>query len=330
MARSHSLMVWSVVFGFLAAASLYAAEPKEPKQKHAKASVEKPKLYHSDDPFGPSENHPVLSPKKLPKPAMREMRPGENVKAIEDALAGSTEMVFVEVPLQDVVNYLKDRHRIEIKIDNKALNDVGIGTDSPVTISLKGISLRSSLNLMLKELSLAWLIKDEVLLITTPEEADNQLSTKLYEVADLVTCRDKHDAPWEDYDTLIDIITPTIKSTSWDCVGGVGSINGATLGTAKVLVVSQTREVHEEIADLLAKIREIAKKTPNAGTPRRDRPAPKISSGQMGPTVSGYPDPLAPRPKAASKNPADTGSPKQEKQPKQPPKPEGQGGVPAA
>ena len=39
---------------------------------------------------------------------------------------------------------------------------------------------------MLKELSLTYMIKDEVLLITTPEEADNELFTKVYPVADLV------------------------------------------------------------------------------------------------------------------------------------------------
>ena len=31
------------------------------------------------------------------------------------------------------------------------------------------------------------MIEDEVLMITTPEEAENRLNTKLYDVADLVT-----------------------------------------------------------------------------------------------------------------------------------------------
>ena len=326
MARSHSVMVWSVVFGFLAAATLYAAEPKEPKQKHAKAPVEKPKLYHSDDPFGPSENHPALSPKKPPKPAMRQMRPGENVKAIEDALAGSTEMVFVEVPLQDVVNYLKDRHRIEIKIDNKALNDVGIGTDSPVTVSLKGISLRSALNLMLREHSLTWIIQDEVLMITTLEEADNQLSTRVYDVADLVVCRDDRDALWDDYDTLVEIITSPVKPTTWDSIGGPGSIVGNSLGTAKVLVVSQTRDVHEEIAALLAKIREIGKKTPNAGTPRRNRPAEKTHPAKPRlPIGEGFHDGIPQS--AAPKTPADAGKPAPQNQPPKPDAAKHEGGV---
>ena len=115
-------------------------------------------------------------------------------------------------------------------------------------------------------------------MITTPEEAENHLNTKVYDVADLVVCRDEHDALWDDYDALIEIITSTIKPTTWDGVGGPGAIKGNALGTAKVLVVSQTRDVHEEIADLLKNIREIAKKNPNAGTPRRNRPARRSSA----------------------------------------------------
>jgi hypothetical protein len=285
MARLHSLMVWSVVLGFLTVASLGAADKKPPK-----TPAEKPKVHRSGDPFGGAEKFakPAKATAKKPSnPVPNSMVPWRNVKAIEDALAGPTEMVFVETPLQDVVDYLKERHRIEIKIDNKALSDVGIGTDSPVTIDVKGVSLRSALKLMLRELSLTWTIQDEVLMITTPEEADNYLTTQLYDVADLVVCRDDHDQLWDDYDTLIDIITSTVKSTTWDDVGGAGSINGATIGTAKVLVVSQTREVHEHIADLLAKIREIAKKTPNAGVPRRNKPTqpPQRGKGAAGGAV---------------------------------------------
>ena len=81
---------------------------------------------------------------------------------------------------QDVIDYLKDLHGIEIQLDSKALEDAGIGTDTPVTRKLKGISLRSALRLMLGALDLTYIIKDEVLLITTTEEADTELVTKVY------------------------------------------------------------------------------------------------------------------------------------------------------
>jgi hypothetical protein len=318
-------MVWSVVFAFLAAVSLFAAEqnPKVlPKQKRPKAPVEKPQLqrsHDSDDPFGSKEKPAKPSPKKPQRPAAKPMRPCENVAAIEAALASPTEMNFAETPLQDVIDALKERHQIEIMIDTKALGDVGIGTDSPVTLNVKGISLRSALNIMLRQLSLTWIIQDEVLMITTPEEADNLLTTKVYDVADLVVCRDEHGAVDDDYDSLIDIITSTVKPTTWDNVGGPGSIQGGTLGTAKVLVVTETREVHEGIVDLLAKIREIGKKTPNAGIPRHSNAAPKTTSAQMGPTVSGDPNPFAAQERGAAKKPADAGAPTpQKKSPKQP------------
>ena len=55
-----------------------------------------------------------------------------------------------------------------------ALEEIGVGTDEPVTINLHNVSLRSALRLMLKKLQLTYIIQDEVLMITTPEEAEKQ------------------------------------------------------------------------------------------------------------------------------------------------------------
>ena len=51
-----------------------------------------------------------------------------------------------------MVDYLKDRHKIEIQIDRQALADVGIGDGHAGDDELKGISLRSALRLMLQEI----------------------------------------------------------------------------------------------------------------------------------------------------------------------------------
>ena len=102
------------------------------------------------------------------------------------ALDDKTELEFVDQPLSDVVDYLKERHGIEIQLDNKALTDEGIGSDTPVTRNIKGITLRSALRLMLGEMDLTYVIRNEVLMITTKTEAENMLSTKVYPVADLV------------------------------------------------------------------------------------------------------------------------------------------------
>ncbi len=62
-------------------------------------------------------------------------------------------------------------------------------------------------------------------------------------------------ASMADFDTLIDLITTTIAPQSWDTVGGPGSIEG--FPTNLSLVVSQTQEVHEQIADLLDQLRRL-------------------------------------------------------------------------
>ncbi|HQU42370.1 MAG TPA: hypothetical protein PK867_06135, partial [Pirellulales bacterium] len=105
---------------------------------------------------------------------------------ILSALDDKTELDFTEQPLTDVIDYLKQRHNIEIQLDNRALADAGIGSDVPVTRSIKGITLRSALKLLLGELDLTYAIRNEVLLITSRTEAEQMLSTRVYPVADLV------------------------------------------------------------------------------------------------------------------------------------------------
>jgi len=202
------------------------------------------------------------------------------VEKIKEALKSSTELDFKETPLHDVIDYLKSRHNIQILIDRKALSDVGIGTDTPVTISLKGISLRSALRLMLKELALTYIIKDSVLQITTPEEADNNLETKVYPVGDLVLPEGaSEDGP--DFDSLIELITSTVKPTTWDGVGGPGSI--VPFETNLSITVSQTQEMQEEIENTLAKLRRINREQGGKGLhlPRKARPKSESSNGGM-------------------------------------------------
>ena len=58
-----------------------------------------------------------------------------------------------------------------------------------------------------------------------------------------------------DFDSLIDLIQTTIQPTTWDNVGGPGSIK--EFETNLSLVVSQTQEVHEEIRELLEQLRRL-------------------------------------------------------------------------
>ncbi len=56
-----------------------------------------------------------------------------------------------------------------------------------------------------------------------------------------------------DFDSLIELITTTVKPQTWDEVGGPGSISEFRNNLS--LVISQTQDVHEEIVDLLEQLR---------------------------------------------------------------------------
>ncbi len=113
-----------------------------------------------------------------------ESRASEN--KIRATLDQETSLEFIETPLQDVVDYLKDRHNIEIQVDHRALESLGLGSDTPITRNLKGITLGSALRLMLSDLGLTYVIADEVLMITSPEEAEKHLEIRLYNVGELL------------------------------------------------------------------------------------------------------------------------------------------------
>jgi hypothetical protein len=186
-------------------------------------------------------------------------------KKTRAALDAPTTMEFVETPLKDVIDYLKDFHHIQIQLDSKELNKLGVADDTQITASLKEMTLRSALGLMLAKIpnaELTFVFHDEVLLITTKERAQSYefLVTRVYDVADLVACRDSKGQVWDDYETLIKTITQATDPNTWEQTSGKGTITGASLGAAKVLVVSQGWEIHEEISGLLKKIREAAGK----------------------------------------------------------------------
>ena len=200
-------------------------------------------------------------------------------------------MEFVDMPLTDVIDYLKDFHKIEIQLDKKAMDEAGIGTDTTVTKNLKDIPLRSALRLILHELGLTYVVENEVLLITTNEAAEARCEPVVYPVADLVEkYRDRNGNITPDFDSLIEMIQSTVAPSSWDEVGGPGSI--AKFDTNLSLVLDQTQEVHEEVVDLLEQLRtakQSAGPPPQSATdlPLRKRPYTLSGLSMNGGTLGG-------------------------------------------
>jgi hypothetical protein len=192
-------------------------------------------------------------------------RPDEAEAQIEAALREPAKFDFADQPLSDVVEEVSERHKISIQLDTKALTDAGLGSDTPVTAHAEGISLRSALRLALDQLDLTYVIRDEVLMITSKTEAENSLTIKIYPVRDLVAGESglrpllaRGNDRQEEFGELLKLIRSTIAPTTWDEVGGPGS--AMKFPHSHSLALSQTTEVHEEIAALLAGLRRTREK----------------------------------------------------------------------
>jgi hypothetical protein len=182
-----------------------------------------------------------------------------SVSKIEQALAGQLKtpgLDFADTPLEEVVALLQEEYGIPVQLDQPAMEEIGIDTQEPVTVNLHGISLRSALRLMLKRLQLTYIIQDEVLLITTPESAESELMVCVYDVRDLV------DGPKDQagIDALVETIVECVRTETWSANGG-GEAEIRSVKQA-LLVISQTRAVHEEIRGLLETVRQVRKQSP--------------------------------------------------------------------
>jgi len=261
---------------------------------------------------------------------------------IEQRLTTPVALKFEKRPLAEVIEYLGKIAQVPTYLDPQGLQAEGVGSDTPISIDLsQDISLKSALKLILEPLRLTYVIKDEVLKVTSEDVKRGQLYTVMYPVGDLVI-RIPNFAPngqegingafreamarmgWggaaggsfgssapalavnepagnsnvspavlaqmrtsgvpipvsgsggsqsgspqsipfgpggmkggsqADFDTLIDLITSTISPQTWSEMGGPGTIQG--FDTNLSLVVSQTQEVHEQIADLLVQLRKL-------------------------------------------------------------------------
>ncbi|MCA9232014.1 MAG: hypothetical protein KDA57_15305 [Planctomycetales bacterium] len=94
---------------------------------------------------------------------------------------------YDNMPLTQVIQGLSDLTGVNIHLDPRGLGQEGVRSETPITLNLsQEISLESVLNLILEPLHLTYMIKDEVLKVTSEQVRDGELETRTYNVADLV------------------------------------------------------------------------------------------------------------------------------------------------
>jgi hypothetical protein len=187
--------------------------------------------------------------------------PGDAEQRIERMLAQRLKapIEFVDTPLTTIFNVIAEEYDLSILFDKTALESVAINPDTEISTNLRNITLRSAMDLMLAEVpDLTYIVDNEVLLITSQDEASTRLEVRVYRVDDLISearTRANQEENRDPFAPIIDVIANSVERHSWQCNNtGEGEIRGFSPG---MLVISQTRRVHQQIVRLLEVMRAV-------------------------------------------------------------------------
>ena len=140
---------------------------------------------------------------------------------IQNALNQPVDISFSDTPLSVVMETLGQMTGINVHLDRQGLSAEGVTSDTAVSINLsQPVTLKSALNLMLEELRLSYVIRNEVLLITSEMSRDTNVYQEVYNVADLVI-------PIPDFDTGQSVGLPSAIRDAHDTMGfGTNQLQG--------------------------------------------------------------------------------------------------------
>jgi type II secretory pathway component GspD/PulD (secretin)/tetratricopeptide (TPR) repeat protein len=106
---------------------------------------------------------------------------------IERKLSGQITLTFKDKPLGAVLDDIRAMTGVNIVPDSPALNEEMISLEAPMSMTLDTIPAKSALNLILRNAKLTYVIRDDVIQVTTEKNARAKLVQKVYQVTDLVT-----------------------------------------------------------------------------------------------------------------------------------------------
>lgn len=165
---------------------------------------------------------------------------------LRQKLDENTSVTFKDVPLQAAVAQLAEQTGADIRLDMAELKSVGVREREPLTLTLNDRPLHTVIELLLAKLKLTWTLRDGTLWITSPEAAEANLLSALYDVRDL--CRNETES-----DALADAVFGQ-TSGQWEQTDGLGG--QITFPQPGTMLVVQTEQMHGEILQLLAAYRQ--------------------------------------------------------------------------
>ncbi len=271
------------------------------------------------DPAAQAQQVERPAPPKAEKPAAKQdanaetqARLEKHVDAVFQATATIEGVTDKETHLDDVLEYLAKAAGVQMYVDRRALEDLGVvAKEAQVTMNLKDVPAEMVLRLVLRQYGLAYMLDNGVVIVTTPEEVEQSLEIRVYAVGDLVQPPSKPAAVEFDpgrpsypgpagaaigaalgasshVSELMDLITSTVEPTSWEEVGGPATIRDYR----GALVIAQTYQGHRKVEKLLEGLREaIAKQAAPSGSGKTVTPPVEPAAVPPVPPPPGNPGP---------------------------------------
>lgn len=203
----------------------------------------------------------------------------EDDQAVREKLKRRINIDWIQIKLHHAVDSLRQELGIDMQLDPEGLEEADVVKDQEIE-SLLCRDRRGDqvLRLLLEPLHLAYVVKNGVVVLTSEEKAAEQLTTRAYNVRDLlepwpprskaasggplpvpegtkvVWTKGSSQSLFEYYgaaNEVMELITSSISPDAWTDNGGSGSISIFR----GLLIISQTEDVHSDVESLLRQIR---------------------------------------------------------------------------
>lgn len=131
---------------------------------------------------------------ELSPPATAPVARLENVERndarTQQHLAQQIPIEFVETPLADALEYLRDVLNVQVYANWKPIEQAGVGPDSPISLNLKQVRGAMALELILDQAGadqLAYIIRDGVVIVSTISDLEGATMMRVYNCRDLLS-----------------------------------------------------------------------------------------------------------------------------------------------
>lgn len=190
----------------------------------------------------PQEGAPAAA-----NPAPRERKTIDNVEA---ALEQPSFADFSETPLAAALQFMSTQHNIRIHIDESGLANAMVDRDSPITLKLVGVRLSLILDLLFEPLNLDYVVRENVLFISSRESIERMRETVVVRIGDILP-------PGEESGVvagrLLELITENVDRDGWIPNGGQNTIQ--FVEDAKSFVVTSNGRTQRKVSKLLSDLR---------------------------------------------------------------------------